>query len=287
MKKWIFAVIGIVILIFTVYLISDFYMTEDSLATNVVGESTNSYSREDFYTEYLDLTLNNDNSGDNEDTGADGNTDAILSSSVIQSSNGTSNNGGVAIAGKLEIPAPNELVECVEINTQKKYNVARVAKDSYAMEFSYGYAKSKYKTISKRIDNFIKVASSSNAGNDDQLLTITVDGNPCYIGAMVDKFCSPGDIVLCTLNNGTTFYMAIVDVKSLEDKKGATNQIDSVYGHGYLEDNKTKVKMCICEFLDASNGKLKYSSATKYNNGKFLDGTYVTKAELVKHFDIR
>ena len=153
------------------------------------------------------------------------------------------------------------------------------------MEFTYSVAEKKFPTIFKRVKTFMQYASSNNVGVSDNLLTVDVDGNTCYVGAMVAGFCSPGDIIKCTLNNNSIFYMAIVDVKSLNDSSGGDRQIDSTYGHGYLTSDKKSVNMCICEFLDAGT-TLAHSSATKYTNGSFLLNTYVVKAERIKHYDI-
>lgn len=283
MKKIIGIIVAAIVLVIGVYFMVDFYNIDESLYIDANSIGINNYSREDFYTEYKDLVIANENKDSNEGTGANGDSQTILGNSVINGNSDSS--GGNVVSGQMNIPAIGEIIECTEINTKTKYQVIRKDPDIYSMEFTYSVAEKKFPTIFKRVKTFMQYASSNNVGVSDNLLTVDIDGNTCYVGAMVAGFCSPGDIIKCTLNNNSIFYMAIVDVKSLNDSSGGDRQIDSTYGHGYLTSDKKSVNMCICEFLDAGT-TLAHSSATKYTNGSFLLNTYVVKAERIKHYDI-
>lgn len=77
MKKWCMLIAGLLIVIVAVYLVGDFYSTSDQLYHDYVNvDGGSNYSREDFYTEYLDVVVENQGS-----TG-----DSSLANSVLSGS---------------------------------------------------------------------------------------------------------------------------------------------------------------------------------------------------------
>lgn len=76
MKKIIIIVCIVISLVFSVFMISDFYATDDSLYIDATDIGINNYSHEDFYTEYLDLIIKNAESEESSE---------ILNESIINS----------------------------------------------------------------------------------------------------------------------------------------------------------------------------------------------------------
>lgn len=187
----------------------------------------------------------------------------------------------------LDVPMPGDLVDCLEINTGLGYQAVRAGTDSYSMEFTLGKA-ADYNIIYSRILNAMSNGSGSNAGNSNEILSISKGGEQYYVGALVDGFAQPGCAYKVNLNNGTSFNMIAVDVKSLHDRQGSggTRQVDTSYGHGYLSPDKKTVQMNICEFISANTSQksIEHSSAINYNNTPVTSGTYVTSVESLGAF---
>lgn len=184
-----------------------------------------------------------------------------------------------AVTGEeMVIPGVGDYIDCLEINTQNRMNLERADTDSYSMEFTLSKA-SDYNIIMNRILNMNAQADSTNAGAANQLYTVQKNGESYYVGALVDGFASPGGAYRVTLNNGTSFNMVAVDVKSRSDKQGTggNGQVDTSFGHGYITSGG-KVQMNICEFIDAntSSNSISHSSALNYDNAPMTKGTYVT-----------
>ena len=89
MKKWIVIVISAVLfIILGVFLLTSFYSVKDEYFIDANSIGISNYSREDFYTEYLDLQIKNQEQQDagESDITANGSTSAILNNSVIATS---------------------------------------------------------------------------------------------------------------------------------------------------------------------------------------------------------
>lgn len=96
MKKIIGVIIVAIALVIGVYFMIDFYNTDESLYVDANSIGINNYSREDFYTEYKELVIANENKDADEGTGANGDSQAILGNSVLNSNNSGSLSEGMA-----------------------------------------------------------------------------------------------------------------------------------------------------------------------------------------------
>lgn len=126
-----------------------------------------------------------------------------------------------------------------------------------------------------------------NEGCQD-LLQFNLDGydEPVYAGAMIEGYADIGDIVYVTLDNGEGFYFMILDTKSNQhiSTDFPSGQVQYEGGHGYIT-NSGSVQLSNCEFI-MSDWAPGVNSAMNTESGAFLNGTYVTSAEIVDHVDI-
>ncbi len=200
----------------------------------------------------------------------------------------TSTNGSTTIAGLsgnvMNIPGIGDYINVTEINGipgSNSYTLQRYGHDAYSMEGTILDAQKKWPTIYNRIQNIINSSGGTNAGSNGQLLTVQKNGQTYYVAALVDGFSAPGGTYKVNLNNGQSFNVVSVDVKSLNDARGtgSAGQIDSSYGHGTIIGDK--VQMNIVEFFDASTSSTSEysSSAAKYSYSPVQYGTYVTSVE--------
>ena len=93
MKKIIGVIIAAIVLVVGVYFMIDFYNTDESLYVDANSIGINNYSREDFYTEYKDLVIANENKDSDDGTGANGDSQTILGNSVLNSNSGSLSEG--------------------------------------------------------------------------------------------------------------------------------------------------------------------------------------------------
>lgn len=126
-----------------------------------------------------------------------------------------------------------------------------------------------------------------NKGCQD-LLQFNLDGykEPVYAGAMIEGYADIGDIVYVTLDNGEGFYFMILDTKSNHHVSSdfPNGQVQYEGGHGYIT-NSGSVQLSNCEFI-MSDWAPGVNSAINTESGAFLNGRYVTSAEIVDHVDI-
>lgn len=126
-----------------------------------------------------------------------------------------------------------------------------------------------------------------NANEEGDLLKLSVNGTPCFAGAMIAGTFNVGDVVLVELTDGTQFNFMLLDTKSNQhtyEELGYGAQVQNAWGHGYPKDSD-KVQMSICEFIcnQTRGGK---SNAQNLPSGSFLAGKKVTRAKAIMHVDI-
>lgn len=119
------------------------------------------------------------------------------------------------------------------------------------------------------------------------LLKLSVDGNPCFAGAMIQGVFNVGDVVLVELDDGTQFNMLILDTKNNQhtaSQLGNGQQVQNAWGHGYPVGGDS-VQMSICEFIcNQTLGGA--SNAQDLPSGAFLRDRKVHRAKVVMHVDI-
>lgn len=115
MKKIIGVIIAAIVLVIGVYFMIDFYNTDESLYVDANSIGINNYSREDFYTEYKDLVIANENKDSDDGTGANGDSQTILDNSVINSNSGSS--GGNVVSQQEAAVAIIKAMQAAGYNT--------------------------------------------------------------------------------------------------------------------------------------------------------------------------
>ena len=177
-------------------------------------------------------------------------------------------------------PQPeSEKFKVTVINTKLSYDVVRTHSDFFSTETSYGYMEQLSSIIAKRVHS---LDSNITNKNKAEPLKAVINGETYYIGAMVDGFAAPGDIIETKFNNGQSLKMIIVDVKSLNDAKGtgAKDQFDSSYGHGtYLGNGKCNLN--VLEFITGGTNskKANLSSIPGY-------GSYAISSTKISHINL-
>ena len=186
----------------------------------------------------------------------------------------------------LILPNPGELISGKLVNAQREISVPRNSKDAWTMECTVKKYNSISTIISTRIENLKSISSATSIGQEDSLLTFTIDGQLYYAVALVDGFMKEYGAYQVYLNDGSIFNCVAIDAKSLNDRpgSGADNVLNSAYGHGYYIQNSNVVQMSVVEFSDASLSKtsVAHNSAAQYPNNPGLANKYVTKINYIK-----
>lgn len=185
----------------------------------------------------------------------------------------------------MKYPEPGvDKFKVVEINTKRSYMVPRTTHDYYTTEtswnsFANGYWKTHASLFYRRVmsvsDGFI------NKNMKEPLKYKASNGEIFYVGAMVDGFAHPGDVIETKFKNGASLKMLIVDVKSLHDPVGFASQIDSSYGHGKINGSKTSIDLCALEFLTGGSNSTSVSLS-----GIPGYGSYAVESRIVGHITL-
>ncbi len=187
------------------------------------------------------------------------------------------------ITGKIMYyPKPGEdLFNAREINTDKTYKVKRSTHDYFSKESSYYYTISAWPTLRRRLN--VLDAGLINKDANEPLKYRTASGETYYVGAMIDGFAKPGDVIETKFASGESIKMIIVDVKSLHDAtgSGSKSQIDCSYGHGSINASKTEINLCACEFFTGGHNSGNVSTASIPGTG-----SYALQSQIVGHINM-
>lgn len=126
-----------------------------------------------------------------------------------------------------------------------------------------------------------------NHNESGDLLKLSVDGTPCFAGAMIGDPFNVGDVVEVELTNGASFNFMLLDAKSNQhtyEELGHGSQVQNKWGHGYPVGSDS-VQMSICEFI-CNQTRGGASNAKDLPSGGFLEGNKVYRARTIMHVDI-